>query len=264
MKKQKASQQKNLSELTSSVDLAALEHSLPDKSVRSHHVAIRLSKVHKHFGSGASKVTVLRNVSCSIYSGEFVIISGPSGSGKSTILHTMLGLEEPSSGSVRLRGEHIYKLSTTERTKFRREKIGMVFQQSNWIKSLSVWENVAYPLWLTMISPQMARERAFAVLESVGLTSDLAEKVPTELSGGQQQRASLARALITDPGIIIADEPTGNLDTNSGTEVIRLLADLNRTQRKIIVMVTHDTQFLPIANRKILVKDGSIVYDTHD
>lgn len=255
---------KNISDLIGSVDIVALEKSLPPKRKRSHHVVVKLDKVHKHFGTATSRVNVLKDVNFSIYSGEFVIISGPSGSGKSTILHTMLGLEKPSTGTVYLRKENLYHQTDSERAQYRRQKIGMVFQQSNWIKSLNVWENIAYPLWLGTVSPAAAKEQALTALESVGLSRELAKQVPNELSGGQQQRVSLARALVSDPGIIVADEPTGNLDTDSGTEVIRLLANLNRVQRKVVIMVTHDTQFLSIANRRLLVKDGKIVYDDHD
>jgi putative ABC transport system ATP-binding protein len=246
------------------VSIKEIESRLPPKQPRSHHVVIKLQNVSKSFGQGVARNEVLKDVSLNFYSGEFSIVSGPSGSGKSTFLHAVLGLEPPTKGRVYLRGIELYKdLTPDERTQYRREKIGMVFQQSNWIKSLKVWENVAYPVWLSGLNEKQARERAHEVLEEVGLV-DWADHQPGELSGGQQQRVSLARALATDPGIIIADEPTGNLDTHSSADIITLLARLNREHRRMVLMVTHDIHLLPIANRRVVLRDGRIVHDDHD
>jgi len=246
------------------VDVNELEKQLPPKAKRSHHVVIKLEKVNKSFHTGVTKAHVLKDIDLNFYSGEFVIISGPSGSGKSTLLHTILGLEKPSSGDVFIRDENIYKdMNHDERAIYRREKIGMVFQQSNWIKSLNVLDNISYPLWLAGFTQEGAKQRATEALAEVGLEK-WAKYHPNELSGGQQQRISLARALSTDPGIIIADEPTGNLDTKSSSAMMTLLAKLNREQRRMIVMVTHDVFLLPLATRRVVIQDGAIVQDEHD
>lgn len=246
------------------VSVAEVEKHLPEKKSRSHNVVVKLRKVSKFFGKGAARTQVLKDINLSLYSGEFAIISGPSGSGKSTLLHAILGLEPPTRGAVFLRGQNLYSdLDENQRTSFRKDKLGMVFQQSNWIKSLLVWENVAYPLWLTGLPRALAKERALESLEQVGL-AEWADHKPTELSGGQQQRVALARAISSQPGIIVADEPTGNLDTQSSADIITLLAKLNRQERRLILMVTHDTNLLPIANRRVIMRDGEIVHDEHD
>lgn len=245
------------------INVEEIEKSLPPKKERSHHVLVKADKLNKSFMVGNKPLKILKNINLSLYSGEFVIVYGPSGCGKSTFLHTVLGLEKPSSGRVLLRGEDIYKMENDERTNFRRQKIGMVFQQANWIKSLSVWENVAYPLLISGFGDVEAKERAFKVLVDVGMEA-MAEKKATELSGGQQQRVALARALSTDPWIIMADEPTGNLDTTSSAEIITILAKLNREQSRTVIMVTHDMNFLPLATRRIAINDGEVVADDHD
>jgi ABC-type lipoprotein export system ATPase subunit len=255
--KQKAKQ------LPAVIDIRALEARLPAKKKRSHHEVVKVSRVSKEFKVGTGKVAVLSHINLILYSGEFVIIYGPSGCGKSTFLHTILGLEAPTRGSVLLRGTDVYKMGSDERTSFRREKIGMVFQQANWIKSLNVWENIAYPLYLSGLDGKRAKTRSLEVLREVGM-GDYADQSPNELSGGQQQRVALARALSTDPWILVADEPTGNLDSRSSEEIIELLAVLNREKRRMIVMVTHEMNFLPIATRRIGMRDGEIVSDEHD
>jgi len=261
-KEESTKDQKNLA--ASAVDVEQIEKVLPPKKKRSHHVVAKLEGVNKYFHTGVTTAHVLKDIDLNFYSGEFVIISGPSGSGKSTLLHTILGLEAPSHGKVFIRGENIYHdMNHDQRAVFRREKMGMVFQQSNWIKSLNVLDNVSYPLWLAGFNKRGAEERAHEVLEEVGL-SKWAKHHPNELSGGQQQRVSLARALSTDPGIIIADEPTGNLDTQSSKEMITLLAKLNREQHRMVLMVTHDVFLLPVASRRVVIQDGAIVHDEHD
>ncbi|HAU98605.1 MAG: ABC transporter, ATP-binding protein [Microgenomates group bacterium GW2011_GWF2_45_18] len=242
------------------IDIDAIEASLPPKKSRSNHVVVKLEKVNKYFGNTPPRQHVLKDITFNLYAGEFVIIHGPSGSGKSTILHTILGLEKPSSGTVEMRDEQIYRLSTDERTQLRREKVGVVFQQSNWIKSLLVWENVAFSLWLAGFTRADSKGRALELLREVQL-EQASEKMPTELSGGQQQRVALARALAGDPRIIIADEPTGNLDSEAGSEMIKIFARLNRVERKTIIMVTHETSFLPIATRSIRIHDGRVIVD---
>lgn len=245
------------------VNIDEIEQNLPSKTERSHHVAVKIENVYKSFPVAKHRITVLKDISLNFYSGEFVIVYGPSGCGKSTFLHTILGLEKPSRGKVYLRKEDLYAMNNDERTNFRRQKIGMVFQQSNWIKSLSVIDNVAYPLWLAGWQETEARRKALNTLEEVGMKKH-ANYHPSELSGGQQQKVALARALSTNPWIIMADEPTGNLDSVSGTEVMTLMAKLNREKSRMIIMVTHDVGYLPLANRRIGMKDGAVIADEHD
>lgn len=245
------------------IDIKGVESRLPPKKTRSHHEVVKVSRISKQYKVGTGTVKVLNNITLVLYSGEFVILYGPSGCGKSTFLHTLLGLEPPTSGRIFLRGNDMYKMENDARTSFRREKIGMVFQQANWIKSLCVWENIAYPLYLSGLDEKRAHERSLQVLEEVGM-EEYAKNAPNELSGGQQQRIALARALSTDPWILVADEPTGNLDTKSSESIIELLARLNREKRRMIMMVTHEMNFLPIATRRIGMKDGEIITDEHD
>ncbi len=245
------------------IDVKKIESRLPEKKSRSHHELIRMRYVNKSFLVGESRIPVLKDISLVLYSGEFAIIFGPSGCGKSTLLHTIIGLQPPDEGKVFLRGKDLYQMDENQRTNFRREKIGMVFQQTNWIKSLNCWENIAYPLWLSGFSEDKAKERALEVLKEVNM-EHFANHRPMELSGGQQQKVALARALSTDPWIIVCDEPTGNLDTKSGEEIIKMLAYLNRVKRRMILMVTHEISFLPIATRRIGIRDGEIISDEHD
>lgn len=243
------------------VDVGSMR--LPAKQKRSHKVIFKVDNVNKSFKIGKRYIKVLKDIDLCFYSGEFVIVFGPSGCGKSTLLHTMLGLEEPDKGRVYLRDKSVYQLTDENRLNWRREKIGIVFQQSNWIKSLSVLENVSYPLYLSDLGDKEIASKAMEMLKLVGLEKTAGQQ-PTELSGGEQQRVALARALVTDPGIIIADEPTGNLDSKSSKDLIGLLAKLNRKDRKAVIMVTHEDDFLPVANRRVYIKDGRVVGDEHD
>lgn len=245
------------------IDIAAIESKLTPKVRRSHHEVVKIRDVNKDFLVGHTKLHILKNISATLYSGEFVIIYGPSGCGKSTLLHSILGLEPPTTGHIFLRDHDLYSMTNDERTNFRREKIGMVFQQSNWIKSLTVLENVAYPLFLSGVEYPEALKKAQKMLIEVEM-GEYAKQRPTELSGGQQQRIAMGRALMTDPWILIADEPTGNLDTQASADIMHLLATLNRVKRRMIIMVTHEMQFLPIATRRIGMKDGEVLYDEHD
>jgi len=236
---------------------------LPKKKGRSHKVIIKTENLWKSFLLGSRRNMILKGIDLCFYTGEFVIIFGPSGCGKSTLLHTILGLERPDKGRVFLRERSLYKLGEDEKLDWRREKIGIVFQQSNWVKSLNVLENVCYPLYLSFMPDAEIERKGREILELVGM-SKVQKQNPSELSGGEQQKIALARALITDPGIIMADEPTGNLDSKSSGELIKLLARLNREERKAILMVTHDASFLPVANRRVFMKDGKVVKDEHD
>ncbi|MCA9390139.1 ABC transporter ATP-binding protein [candidate division WWE3 bacterium] len=220
---------------------------------------IEVSKVSKSFSVGDQMVPVLFDVSFSVNDGDFVIIFGPSGSGKSTLLHIMLGLEPPTEGTVMLVGEDIYSYRTEDdRAVLRKQLIGMVYQQPNWIKSLNVIENVAFPLLLLGTDKALSIEKARDELKKVNML-EKAEYKPTELSGGQQQRIALARALINNPEIIIADEPTGNLDFTSGQDMMKLLSDLNTEESRTIVMVTHDLEYIRYAKSVVRVLDGKIM-----
>ena len=236
---------------------------LPPKKKRSHHIILRAQQIHQYFQVGRRRIHVLKDISFNIYTGEFVIIYGPSGCGKSTLLHTLLGLEPPDHGQIKVKEIDLYQLSEDDRAAVRRRVFGMVFQQSNWIKSLNVTDNVAYPLILQGVDQATARKQALFYLRQIGV-QHLANGRPSELSGGEQQRVALARALITQPAVIVADEPTGNLDTHAGWQVMKLFAHLNRVERKIIVMVTHESRFLPLATRVISLMDGKLTMDVHD
>ncbi len=204
------------------------------------------------------KVEILKDMSFEIADGDFCIIFGPSGSGKSTLLHHLAGLEMPSSGDIIVNGVNIAKFNQEERAVFRAKSFGMVYQIWYWVKSLVVWENVALPLLIAGEEEAVAKQKALDCLREVGM-QDYANKRPMQLSGGEQQRVGLARALVNNPRIIIADEPTGNLDTHSADEMIQLLQFLNTKQKRTIIMVTHNLAYLPLATREIGVKDGLIV-----
>lgn len=220
---------------------------------------IEVQNLRKSFEVGVQTVEVLRGITVNITFGDFVIIFGPSGCGKSTLLHILLGLEPPSDGSVVFLGEDLYENSTEDyRSTFRKKHLGMVYQQSNWVKSLTVRENVAFPLLLLGIDKPKAMAKAYEVLQQLGM-GDWKDYIPTELSSGQQQRVALARALINNPQIIIADEPTGNLDYESGQMIMGLLSNLCKDTEKTIVMVTHDLEYITYATSVIRMLDGQVV-----
>lgn len=220
---------------------------------------IVVDQVKKTFRVGDLDVPVIKGISLEIAFGDFAVIVGPSGCGKSTLLHILLGLETPNSGDVIFLGDSIYqKSSEDDRSDFRKKHIGMIYQQPNWIKSMNVVENVAFPLMMLGMDKPEAIKRALELLAEIQL-SDWAYHIPTELSGGQQQRVALARALANNPEIIIADEPTGNLDYQAGQDVMQLLADLNKNQEKTIIMVTHDMEYLSYAKTAFQLFDGQLV-----
>lgn len=224
---------------------------------------IKINDLSKSFLVGNQQVKVLKNVTFEVKNNDFLIIFGPSGCGKSTLLHTILGLEEPTGGSVSFLDQDVYEPSlgafTTEdqRSEFRKLNIGMVYQQANWVRSLKVWENVAFPLTLCGVSLDSRHSQAMSVLSEVGM-NDWADYIPTQLSSGQQQKVALARAIISNPRLIIADEPTGNLDFESGKELMSILSSLNRDQSKTIIMVTHDLEYLKYAKTVVKMFDGQI------
>lgn len=220
---------------------------------------IEFAGVHKDFQTQDQVVKALENVSFTIKRSSFTILYGASGSGKSTILNVLMGLEEPTSGKVIVNGQDMYQLSADKRAKFRATTIGSVYQAMYWIKSLSVLDNVAMPLYLSGWSRPEARERAMAKLKELGM-EQYADTRPTVLSGGQQQRISMARALITDPQLLIADEPTGNLDSKNGDAIMEMLGRLNTETNCTIVLVTHNLEYLRLSDQQIQIKDGVLVH----
>jgi putative ABC transport system ATP-binding protein len=215
------------------------------------------SGITKFFKVGNSLIQVLKGVDVAINRGEFIILFGSSGCGKSTLLNILLGLEPPSDGKVMFMNKDIYSYEEDDRSQIRKEGVGLIYQQQNWIQSLNVLENVSFPLALRGISKEEREVKALEMLEMVKMGSS-ADQVPTELSSGQQQRVSFARALISNPAIIVADEPTGNLDSKSGQELMMLFKEYN-DKGNTIIMVTHDLEFLPYATRSLNMSDGLIL-----
>lgn len=220
-------------------------------------IAIRVKDIRKTFHVGIQDVEVLKGITFDVEVGDFVIIIGPSGCGKSTLLHTILGLEGPTSGILEVLGENLYENRDEDyRSVFRKKHIGMIYQQPNWVKSLTVVENVAFPLSLLGMRKDLALVKAWEVLAQIGM-KNWSNHGPTELSSGQQQKIALARALITDAQLIVADEPTGNLDYASGQDLMNLMVDLNN-KGKTIVMVTHDLEYLKYSKTAVRMLDGKV------
>jgi len=219
--------------------------------------AIETRDLHMHYGEGRTEVRALDGVDLTIEEGEMVAIMGPSGSGKSTLLHIVGALESPTSGTIAVGGAHFEGLEDKQLTELRRDHIGFVFQFFNLLPSLTAEENVTLPAVIAKRHDRAIRERARTLLARVGL-EDRMDHLPAELSGGQQQRVSIARALLLSPELVLADEPTGNLDTKSGREVLRVLRELNQEEGHTIVMVTHDAAAAAAADRVIFLRDGKL------
>lgn len=219
---------------------------------------IRLQDVRKEYVVGDSHIHALDGVSLTVSPGEFVCISGRSGSGKSTMLNMLAGLEKPTSGEIVILDKHIENMSESARIRFRRQYIGFVFQSYNLMPQYTAVENVELPLMLRGIGKRERRKQAFAVMEQVGIVSH-AEHKPSELSGGQQQRVGIARALITRPPIVFADELTGNLDTKTSAEIMDLLTGLFRSSGTTFMLVSHDPDMSRYTDRTIHLLDGKII-----
>lgn len=218
---------------------------------------IRFQDVTKIYPLPGGDVVALDDVSLEIYPGDFIAIMGPSGSGKSTLLNLMGCLDTPTSGNLFIKGRDVSSMSDEEQTGLRRDHIGFIFQQFNLIPLLSALENVQYPLILKT-GERSCTQRCIEVLRSMDLEEHLYSHKPSELSGGQQQRVAIARSLVNDPEILLADEPTGNLDTKTGSAIMDLLQDLNERKGKTIIMVTHDPNVAGFAHRTIRIVDGKI------
>lgn len=217
---------------------------------------LRVKNLSKVYGKGENKVIALDNISFSVEKGEFVAIVGASGSGKSTLLHLIGGVDRPTSGKVYISGKDIYSLNDDQLAIFRRRQVGIIYQFYNLIPILNVSENITLPLSLD--NRKIDNQTVDKMVESLGL-SERKYHLPNELSGGQQQRVSIGRALITNPSIILADEPTGNLDSKASDEIVMLLKKSNRDLNQTIIIITHDLEIAKCADRIIKIEDGKIV-----
>ncbi|KXK13535.1 MAG: putative ABC transporter ATP-binding protein [Chloroflexi bacterium OLB14] len=222
---------------------------------------IQVEQLTKIYGTGSTAIIALDHVTLTIKEGEFVAIMGPSGCGKSTLLHLLGGLDKPSQGQVIIAGHNLSELNDDALTQLRRRKIGFIFQFFNLIPVLNAVENAALPVTLDGVKPNEAKSKATQWLTTFGLSERLMNR-PDQLSGGQQQRVAIARALVADPELILADEPTGNLDTRASDEIASLLRDVSKQYNRTIVMVTHDPRIAAYADRIIFLKDGKVVDET--
>lgn len=221
---------------------------------------IEIRHVTKTYTRGGQIVPVLNDLSLVVQTGEFLALMGPSGSGKSTLLNLIAGIDRPDRGEILMDGRDIAKLSESELAKWRANNVGFIFQFYNLIPVLTAFENVALPLQLTSLSESEKKSRVTKALAMVGL-SDRMDHTPNELSGGQQQRVAIARALITDPALIVADEPTGDLDRQSAQDILNMLGQLNREMGKTIVMVTHDPKAAESARAVVHLEKGQLESD---
>lgn len=219
---------------------------------------IRCVGVSKTFSISRGRTsTVLKNIDLAMQIGEYVILYGPSGSGKSTLLHLIAGLEPPTQGHILIRNRDLASFSRTELAQLHRTKIGMVFQQFNLIPTLTVLENVSLPQVFLRVPIKIRRKRAMEILRILGL-ENFVDSYPAELSGGEQQRVAIARSLINNPLIMLIDEPTGNLDSSSAEDVMRLIRDLNEKSRRTILLVTHNPDYVYFPHRVLYLRDGTI------
>lgn len=218
---------------------------------------IQVKNLYKIYRVGPSKVYALNGVDFTMYRGEFCAIVGPSGSGKSTLLNMLAGLEKPSKGEIVIAGKHIEQMNENQLVGFRRENVGFIFQSYNLLQTLNAIENVALPLSFQGVSRKIRNEKAKKYLKLVGLEKHM-KHMANEMSGGQQQRVGIARALVVKPKIIFADEPTGNLDSKTTMEVLKLMRRIVREQNQTLVMVTHDNHLASYADRQFHIVDGKI------
>lgn len=218
---------------------------------------IQIRELRKVYKMGENEVIALNSIDLDILRGSFTVIMGPSGSGKSTLLYLLGGLDWPTSGSLIVAGDEVARMDENNLAEYRQRKVGFIFQSFNLVSSMPAEENVAFPLRFAGISKSVRLSRSKELLEKVGLGDRIGHK-PTELSGGQQQRVAVARALVNDPPLILADEPTGNLDSSSGFSIMELLSELHNSG-KTIVVVTHDQRMTQFATNTIYLLDGNIV-----
>ncbi len=219
---------------------------------------IQVKNLYKVYQVGETKVFALNGVSFSLNRGEFCAVVGPSGSGKSTLLNMMAGLEKPSKGEIIIAGTHIEKMTEKQLVTFRRQNVGFIFQSYNLIKTMNAVENVAMPLTFRGVPKKIRTEKAKKYLKLVGLEKQM-DHMANEMSGGQQQRVGIARALVVDPRIIFADEPTGNLDSKTTMDVLRLMRRIVKERKQTLIMVTHDNHLAGFADKQIHIVDGKIL-----
>lgn len=251
---------RDLSRDKSGVERTVAVVSEKPKSLVASDFALEVSGLSKIYDSAAGKVVALENINFSVKKGEFVSIVGPSGSGKSTLLNMIGALDRPTTGSVRINGIDIFSLTDSEIASVRNKLIGFIFQSFNLINRTTVLKNVKLPCTISGMAPSEANARAMKILEALGI-ADKATQKPINLSGGQQQRVAIARALANNPTIILADEPTGNLDTKTGEDVFDMLKMLSRKFKRTIVMVTHNPELAESTDRSIVIRDGGIEKD---
>ena len=220
-------------------------------------VLIKATNVHQEFHVGDEVITPLKDVSFGLAANSFNIIYGPSGSGKSTLLNVLTGLQRPTSGTVLFEGRDVYNLPADDLARFRATRIGIVYQTNYWVKSLNVVENVAMPLYFMGCSKSTAHKIAMQSLEQVNMDS-YAKKYPVLLSGGEQQRIAMARALTASPAFIIADEPTGNLDSKNGDMIMEQLRQCQTKFERTVILVTHNMEYLPLADHLLHIEDGEV------
>jgi putative ABC transport system ATP-binding protein len=223
----------------------------------SKHVAVNVSNIHREFHIGEITIHALRGIDMKVYEGEFVVVLGPSGSGKTTLLNQIGGIDSPTQGSVKIRDSDITKWSSGKLSEYRRNNVGWIFQFFNLIPSLRAWENVALSLEFKGIRNGV-KKRAKEMLEAVGL-GDKTDRFPSQLSGGEQQRVAIARALVKNPEIVVADEPTGNLDYVTGQKIAELMKELNEKFGGTYIVVSHDISITEKADRVFHLRDGQIV-----
>lgn len=235
----------------------AKESSLTETEKKAPIPVIRVRNLYKIYRVGETKVRALNGVDFEIYKGEFVAIVGTSGSGKSTLLNMLAGLEKPTQGEIIIGKVHMERLTEKQLVAFRREKVGFIFQSYNLLNTMNAVENVALPLSFRGVAKRVRLKKAREFLALMGV-ADQEKHMPNQMSGGQQQRVGIARALVVDPQIIFADEPTGNLDSKTTMEVLRLMQRIVREQKQTLVMVTHDNNLASYADRRIRIVDGKI------
>lgn len=211
----------------------------------------------KVYRNGVKQLEVLKGVDLKVEKGEVLAVLGPSGAGKSTLLHLLGGLDSPTAGEVMIEGEEIFSLSEAERARLRNEKIGFVFQFYHLLPEFDALENVLLPLLIKGGGPKGQREKGIEILRSVGLEGRMGHK-PGELSGGEQQRVAIARALVNEPELLLCDEPTGNLDSDTGKNIIEILWELNKKRKMTLIVVTHDAEIAKSAGRVLHIRDGKI------
>ena len=221
---------------------------------------IKVDKVSRNYIAGESVVKALKKVSLEVQDGEFISIAGPSGSGKTTLLNLIGCIDALDEGEILINGQQVTKMNKKEKTEFRRNNLGFIFQTYNLIPVFSAYENVAFVLSLLNVSEQEIRERTYGVLKEVGLEG-MENRRPSRLSGGQQQRIAIARALVKNPQIILADEPTANLDSKTGEEILKLMKRMNEKYHTTFIFSTHDQMVMDYASRLVLLHDGNIVSD---